>query len=56
MEKQEKAFILNKGLILGLVLMLFPIIDLLYGLDNVIKEIDTLIVNNNDTINRPTKI
>ena len=33
MEKQEKAFILNKGLILGLVLMLFPIIDLLYGLD-----------------------
>lgn len=33
MEKQEKAFILNKGLILGLVLMLFPIIDLLYGID-----------------------
>ena len=33
MEKQEKEFILNKGLILGLVLMLFPIIDLLYGLD-----------------------
>ena len=33
MEKQEKAFILYKGLILGLVLMLFPIIDLLYGLD-----------------------
>ena len=33
MEKQEKAFILNKGLVLGLVLMLFPIIDLLYGLD-----------------------
>ena len=33
MEKEEKAFILNKGLILGLVLMLFPIIDLLYGLD-----------------------
>jgi len=33
MEKQEKAFILNKGLILGLVLMFFPIIDLFYGLD-----------------------
>ena len=33
MKKQEKEFILNKGLILGLVLMLFPIIDLLYGLD-----------------------
>ena len=33
MEKQEKAFILNKGLILGLVLILFPIIDLFYGLD-----------------------
>ena len=33
MEKQEKAFILNKGLILGLALMFFPIIDLLYGLD-----------------------
>ncbi len=33
MEKQEKEFILNKGLILGLVLMLFPIIDLFYGLD-----------------------
>jgi len=33
MEKQEKDFILNKGLILGLVLMLFPIIDLFYGLD-----------------------
>ena len=33
MEKQEKEFILNKGLILGLILMLFPIIDLLYGLD-----------------------
>jgi len=33
MEKQEKAFILNKGIILGLVLMLFPIIDLLYGID-----------------------
>ena len=33
MEKQEKEFILNKGLILGLVLMLFPIIDLMYGLN-----------------------
>ena len=33
MEKQAKEFILNKGLILGLVLMFFPIIDLLYGLD-----------------------
>ena len=33
MEKKEKEFILNKGLILGLVFMLFPIIDLLYGLD-----------------------
>jgi len=33
MEKEEKAFILNKGMILGLVLILFPIIDLLYGLD-----------------------
>ena len=33
MEKQEKAFILNKGLILGLILMFFPIIDLFYGLD-----------------------
>ena len=33
MEKQEKAFILNKGLILGLVLIFFPIIDLFYGLD-----------------------
>ena len=33
MEKQEKQFILNKGLILGLVLILFPIIDLFYGLD-----------------------
>ena len=33
MEKKEKDFILNKGLILGLVLMFFPIIDLLYGLD-----------------------
>ena len=33
MEKQEKAFILNKGIILGLALMLFPIIYLLYGLD-----------------------
>mgnify|MGYP001297741873 FL=1 len=33
MEKQAKQFILNKGLILGLVLMFFPIIDLLYGTD-----------------------
>jgi hypothetical protein len=33
MQKQEKQFILNKGLILGLVLMLFPIIELFYGLD-----------------------
>ena len=33
MEKQEKAFILNKGLILGLILIFFPIIDLFYGLD-----------------------
>ena len=33
MEKQEKEFILNKGLILGLVLILFPIIDLMYGLN-----------------------
>ena len=33
MEIQEKEFILNKGLILGLVLMLFPIIDLMYGLN-----------------------
>ena len=33
MDKQEKEFILNKGLILGLVLMLFPIIDLMYGLN-----------------------
>jgi hypothetical protein len=33
MEKQEKEFILNKGLILGLVLFLFPITDLLYGLN-----------------------
>ena len=33
MEKQEKEFILNKGLILGLVLLLFPITDLLYGLN-----------------------
>ena len=33
MEKQEKAFILNKGLILGLVLIFFPIVDLFYGLD-----------------------
>jgi len=33
MEKQEKSFILNKGLKLGLILMLFPIIDLLYGLN-----------------------
>ena len=33
MEKQAKEFILNKGLILGLVLMFFPIIDFLYGLD-----------------------
>ena len=33
MEKQEKEFILNKGLILGLVLVIFPIIDLMYGLN-----------------------
>tara|TARA_B100001029_G_scaffold169612_1_gene164671 strand:- start:418 stop:1023 length:606 start_codon:yes stop_codon:yes gene_type:complete len=33
MEKQAKQFILNKGLILGLILMFFPIIDLLYGSD-----------------------
>ena len=33
MEKEEKAFILNKGLMLGLVLMIFPIIDLMYGLN-----------------------
>jgi hypothetical protein len=33
MEQQEKAFILNKGLILGLILVFFPIIDLFYGLD-----------------------
>jgi hypothetical protein len=33
MEKQEKAFILNKGLTLGLILIFFPIIDLFYGLD-----------------------
>ena len=33
MDKQEKDFILNKGLILGLVLMLFTIIYLFYGLD-----------------------
>ena len=33
MEKQEKDFILNKGLLLGLVLVFFPIIDLIYGLN-----------------------
>ena len=33
MDKQEKEFILNRGLILGLVLMMFPVIDLVYGLD-----------------------
>lgn len=33
MDKQEKEFVLNKGLILGLVLMLFPIIDFMYGLN-----------------------
>ena len=33
MEKEEKEFILNKGLMLGLVLMIFPIIDLMYGLN-----------------------
>ncbi len=33
MDKQEKEFVLNKGLILGLVLMLFPIIDLILGLN-----------------------
>ena len=33
MDKQEKEFILNRGLILGLVLMMFPVIDLVYGMD-----------------------
>jgi len=33
MEKQEKEFILNKGLMLGLVLLIFPIIDLTFGLN-----------------------
>ena len=32
MNHQEKQFILNKGLILGLILMMFPIVDLIYGL------------------------
>ena len=31
MDKQEKDFIINKGLILGLVLLVFPILDLTYG-------------------------
>jgi hypothetical protein len=33
MEKQEKEFILNKGLMLGLVLLIFPFIDLQFGLN-----------------------
>ena len=33
MEKKEKEFILNKGLMLGLVLLIFPIIDLTFGLN-----------------------
>ena len=33
MEKHEKEYILNKGLILGIVLMFFPIIDLIFGMD-----------------------
>ncbi|MDA9663615.1 DUF4199 family protein [bacterium] len=33
MDKQEKEFILNRGLILGLVLMMFPVIDLVYGMN-----------------------
>lgn len=31
MDKQEKDFIINKGLILGLVLLVFPLLDLTYG-------------------------
>ena len=33
MEKQEKEFILNKGLTLGALLIFFPIIDLMFGMD-----------------------
>ena len=33
MEKQEKEFILNKGSMLGLLLLIFPIIDLTFGLN-----------------------
>ena len=33
MEKKEKEFILNKGVMLGLVLLIFPIIDLTFGLN-----------------------
>ena len=31
MEKQEKEFILNKGLTLGIILILFPVTDFIYG-------------------------
>ena len=31
MEKQEKEFILNKGLTLGMILIIFPVTDLIFG-------------------------
>ena len=31
MDKQEKDFIINKGFLLGLILLLFPLLDLTYG-------------------------
>ena len=33
MEKQVKEFILNKGFILGLILILFPITEFIFGLN-----------------------
>ena len=33
MDKQEKEFILNKGSMLGLLLLIFPIIDITFGLN-----------------------
>ena len=31
MDKQEKDFIINKGFLLGLVLLIFPLLDLMFG-------------------------
>ena len=44
MEKQEKEFILNKGLILGMILILFPVTDFIFGLN--MSEINYFLIFN----------